>query len=66
MAAAARFFRGDGGGEGLPYLAEFLLCTDYGWSWQQLQATPAPVLAYWQFYRAVGIQVQAAKGPKDG
>jgi hypothetical protein len=60
MALAAVFFKGAGSGEGLPYLSEYLLCTEYGWSWHDLQAMPRPVLEYWLLYRNMQAQVQAA------
>lgn len=47
-----------GGGEGLPHLSEYLLCLDFGWTWQEIQATPADILAYWLVYRNVRLQVE--------
>jgi hypothetical protein len=51
-----------GGGEQLPYLAEFLLCAEFGWSWQALQATPADVVAYFSAYRAAQLAARGTDG----
>lgn len=55
------FFRGTGGGEDLPYLTEYLLCRDFGWTWAELQETPADVLACWSLYRNTALRVEAAQ-----
>jgi hypothetical protein len=47
-------------GPPLPHLSEYLLCLDFGWTWQEIQATPADVLAYWLVYRNVRLQVERA------
>ncbi|MGI8915592.1 MAG: hypothetical protein ACR2JY_17700, partial [Chloroflexota bacterium] len=60
MTAAALFFKGVGGGEGLPYIHEYLLSLDGHGSWQDLQAMPRPVLSYWLAYRNVRLQVERA------
>ncbi len=49
--AAALFFRGTGSGEELPYIKEFLWCYETGWTWDDLQGTPKPVMDYFQVYR---------------
>ncbi len=50
------FFKGQGGGGGLPYLAEYLLSLDGHGSWQELQAMPAPVLRLWLLYRQLRLR----------
>jgi hypothetical protein len=60
--AAALFFKGQGGGEELPYLAEYLLCQHFHWSWAELEETPAAVVALWSLYRSVAAQVERAAG----
>lgn len=56
MLAAALFFKGKGGGEELPYLAEYLLSLDGHGSWQELQAMPARVLQHWLLYRQMRLR----------
>ncbi|GEM_PF-3192790 len=64
MLAAALFFRADGSGEGLPYLREYLLCLDFGWTWQELQATPAAIVAYWMVYRNMRLAAEARRAER--
>ena len=62
MLAAARFFRGQGSGEQLPYLAEYLLSLDGHGSWQALQAMPVRVLQTWLLYRQMRLRAQEERG----
>ena len=57
------FFKGQGGGGGLPYLAEYLLSLDGHGSWQELQAMPAPVVRLWLLYRQMRLRaLEQARG----
>jgi hypothetical protein len=53
--AAALFFRGQGDGEGLPYLEAYLLSLDGHGDGHALMAMPAPVRAHWAAYRNVRV-----------
>lgn len=58
MLAAVRCFSGHGENELLPYLSEYLLCSEFHWSWRDLQEMPASVLDHWLVYRSARIYVE--------
>jgi hypothetical protein len=45
-------------------MAEFLMCKDMGWTWNDLQSTPAYVIDLWSYYRNISVQISNSEVKK--